>query len=246
MAWSRANETLFQHVHDYEGKLNAFLDKVGGWIREQEERVWTTIYRIVEDTGAPACDFLDIIFHLLDTLPSLPLNLSYQSQSPLTCGFSPATYAQPWLGLRNLNLPHAPSFGGGRRARDALKDAIIHSSQGRPVSKARVIPAASTSTALETIPSQGLPACSSAAVHSPPKRKRAKSPSPQRSQSSTSSGGSSASGRRSRGSRSSSSSSSGSSSGSVVAAGPGVGLRLGPKPVLALDQLARPQRLSEA
>ena len=161
-AWSRANETLFQHVHDYEGKLNAFLDKVGGWIREQEERVWTTIYRIVEDTGAPACAFLDIIFRLLDTLPSLPLDLSYQSQSPLTCGFSPATYAQPWLGLCNLNLPHAPSFVGGRRARDALKDAIIRSSQGRPVSKARVIPAASTSTALETIPSQGLPACSSA------------------------------------------------------------------------------------
>ena len=36
-AWSRANETLFDHVLDYERKLNAFLDKVGGWICEQEE-----------------------------------------------------------------------------------------------------------------------------------------------------------------------------------------------------------------
>ena len=123
-------------------------------------------------------------------------------------------YAQPWLGLHNLNLPHAPSFDGSRRARDILKDAIIRSSQGRPVSKARVIPAASTSTAPKTIPSQGLPACSPPAVHSPSKRKCARSPSPPRSQSGTSSSGSSASGRRSRGSRSSSSSSSGSSSGS--------------------------------
>ena len=45
--WSRANETLFNHVLDYERKLNTFLDKVGGWIREQEERVWTTVFQIV-------------------------------------------------------------------------------------------------------------------------------------------------------------------------------------------------------
>ena len=212
-AWSRANETLFQHVIDYEEKLNTFLTKVGGWIREQEERIWTIIFQIVEDTGAPVCAFLNILFRLLDTLPSLPPNLSYQSQSPLTCGFSPAAYAQPWLGLHNLNLPHTPSFDGGRRARDVLKEAIIRSSQGRPVSKVRVIPAASTSTAPKAIPSRDLPACSSPAVHSPSKRKRARSPSPQQSQSGTSSSGSLASGRRSRGSRSSSSSSSGSSSG---------------------------------
>ena len=178
-AWSRANETLFQHVLDYEGKLNAFLTKVGGWIREQEERVWTTISQIAEDTGAPVCAFLDTLFRLLDTLPSLPANLSYQSQSPLTCGFSPAAYAQPWLGLHNLNPPHALSFDGGRKARDVLKDAIVCSTQGRPVSRARVIPAASTSTAPETITSRGPPACSSPAVHSPSKRKRARSPSPQ-------------------------------------------------------------------
>ena len=43
-AWSWGNETLFHHVLDYEGKLNTFLNKVGGWIREQEERVWTTSF----------------------------------------------------------------------------------------------------------------------------------------------------------------------------------------------------------
>ena len=33
--------SLFKHVLDYEGKLNEFLDKAGGWIREQEECIWT-------------------------------------------------------------------------------------------------------------------------------------------------------------------------------------------------------------
>ena len=125
-AWSRANETLFDHVLDYERKLNVFLDKAGSWIYEQEqERIWTTVFQIVEDTGAPLCAFLDILLCLLDTLPSLPPNLSYQSQSPIICGFSPAAYAQPWLGLHSLNLPHAPSFDSGRKAEDVLKDAII-------------------------------------------------------------------------------------------------------------------------
>ena len=230
-AWSRANETLFDHVLDYERKLNAFLDKAGSWIHEQEERIWTTVFQIVKDTGAPLCAFLDILLRLLDTLPSLPPNLSYQSQSPIICGFSPVAYTQPWLGLHSLNLPHAPSFDSGRKAEDVLKDAIIRSTRGGPVSKVRVIPAASTSTApvqvsknAETIPLQGPPPSSPPAVRSPSKRKRARSPSPQRLQSGASSSSeSSASGRGSRGSRSSSSSSLGSSSGS----GSGSGSRSG-------------------
>ena len=126
-AWLWANETLFDHVLDYERKLNAFLDKAGSWIRQQEEHIWTTVFQIVEDTGAPLCACLNILLHLLDTLPSFPPNLSYQSQSPIICGFSPAAYARPWLGLHSLNLPHAPSFDSGRKAEDVLKEAILRS-----------------------------------------------------------------------------------------------------------------------
>ena len=126
-AWSQANMTLFKHVLDYKRKLNAFLDKAGGWIREQEERIWTTIFQIVGDTGVPLCAALDVLLHLLDTLPSFPPNLSYQSQSPIICRFAPEAYAQPWLGLHSLNLPHAPSFESRRKAKDVLKEAIIRS-----------------------------------------------------------------------------------------------------------------------
>ena len=254
-AWSRANETLFDHVLDYERKLNAFLDKVGGWIREQEERVWTTVFQIVEDTGTPVCAFLDILFRLLDTLPSLPPNLSYQSQSPLTCGFSPAAYAQPWLGLHNLNLPHAPSFDGGRKAEDVLKDAIIRSTRGRPVSKARVIPAASTSTApvhVSKTPRQfhrevfllaphlqyALPPSANALdppLHSD--RNLAPPPPQARARHQDADPGEAAQVHRVRRDR---------VPGLAVAAGPGVGPRLGPKPVRVLNQFARPQRQSEA
>ena len=88
-AWSRANVSLFKHVLDYERKLNVFLDKAGGWIWEQKERIWTMVFQIAGDTGAPLCATLDVLLHLLDTLPSFPPNLSYQSQSPIICGFVP-------------------------------------------------------------------------------------------------------------------------------------------------------------
>ena len=53
-AWSQANETLFNLELDYERKVNTFLDKAGSWICEQEECIRTTVFQIVEDTGAPS------------------------------------------------------------------------------------------------------------------------------------------------------------------------------------------------
>ena len=219
-AWSQANAGLFNHILDYEKKLNTFLDRTGGWIREQEEQIWTAVFQIVGDTGAPLCAMLDVIFCLLDTLPSFPPNLSYQSQSPVLCGFAPEAYAQPWLGLHSLKLPHPPSLDSRRKAEDVLKDAIICSTRSGAVTSARVAPPASTSMStihvprnVGTLPLQGLPPTPPPAACSPSKHKCTKSPSPQRSQSGASSSGeSSASGHGSRGSRSSSSSSSGSSS----------------------------------
>ena len=82
-------------------------------------------FQIVGDTGAPLCAALNVLLHLLDTLPSFPPNLSYQSPSHIICGFAPEAYAQPWLGLHSLNLPHTPSFESHGKAEDVLKEAII-------------------------------------------------------------------------------------------------------------------------
>ena len=129
-AWLQTNASLFKHILDYEDKLNKFLNKTGGWIREQEERIWTTMFQITGDIGAPLCASLDILLHLLETLPSFLANLTYQSNSPIICRFTPEAYAQPWLGLHSLDLTHTPSFDGLRKAEDVLKEALILSTGG--------------------------------------------------------------------------------------------------------------------
>ena len=85
----------------------------------------------------PSSTFYSVfLIHCLCCLRIFPTKV----QSPIICGFSPVAYTQPWLGLHSLNLPHTPSFDSSRKAEDILKDAIIHSTQGGPVSKARLIP----------------------------------------------------------------------------------------------------------
>ena len=193
-AWLQTNTSLFKHILDYEAKLDAFLDKTGGWIRVQEECIWMMMFQITGDTGAPLCASLNIMLHLLDTLPWFPANLLYQSNSPIICKFAPEAYAQPWLGLHSLNLACTPSFNSCRKAKDVLKEAIIRSTVGGAASSVRTGLSASTSTAPTQIKRDakallldGLPLTSSSAVCSPSKRRCAKSLSLWRSQSDSSS-----------------------------------------------------------
>ena len=74
-AWLATNAALFKHVLDYEDKLEKFLNKTRGWIREQEERIWMKMFELMGEAGTPLCTSLDIMLHLLDTLPSFPENL---------------------------------------------------------------------------------------------------------------------------------------------------------------------------
>ena len=187
------------------------------------------MFEITGDTGTPLCTSLDIMLRLLDTLPSFLVNLSYQSNSPIICGFAPEAYAQPWLGLQGVDLACLPSFENHKKATDVLKEAIIQSTGGGTVSRASAGPSASTSTEPTQVKkdANAPPLTSSSAVCSPSKCKRAKSPSPQRSQSDSSSDEELASGHKSKGSRSSSSSPSRSGSESGSGSGSREGLPAG-------------------
>ena len=173
------------------------------------------MFQITGDIGVPLCASLDIVLRLLETLPSFPANLMYQSNSPIICRFMPEAYAQPWLGLHSLDLAHALPLDSRRKAEDVLKEAILCSTGGSVAATGRTDPSASTSTAptqierdTKALSLEGLPSTSSSVVCSPSKRRCAKSPSPHCSWSSSSSGESSASECGSRGSHLSSSSSS--------------------------------------
>ena len=147
-AWLQTNASLFIYMLDYKVNLDTFLDKAGEWIWVQEECIWTMMFQITGDIRVPLCAGLSIVFHLLDTLPSFPANLAYQSTSPMITGFVPQVYDQrPWLGLHCLDLAHTPPPDSLRKAKDVLKEAILHSTGGNAAATVNTGPFASTSTA---------------------------------------------------------------------------------------------------
>ena len=147
-AWLRANASLFKHMLDYEVKLDMFLDRTGGWIRAQEEHIWMTMVQITKDLRVSLCAGLTIVLCLLDTLPSFPVNLAYQSTSPIITGFAAKAYAQwPWLGLHSLDIAHTLPPDSHRKAGDVLKEAILHSTGGNEATTVSTGPPTSTSTA---------------------------------------------------------------------------------------------------
>ena len=158
-----------------------------------------TMLRITEDIRVPTCAGLTIVFHLLDTFPSFPANLTYQSTSPMITGFAPKVYAQqPWPGLHSLDLAHTPPPDSHRKAEDVLKKAILHCTGGNAATAVSTGPSASTSTAPKQtradageLPWEGIPPTSpiSPTAHSPTKCKCARSPSLHCSQSGSSSSG---------------------------------------------------------
>ena len=105
------------------------------------------MFEIMRDAGTPLFTSLDIMINLLDSLPSFPANISYQSNSPIICSFTPEAYAQPWLGLHGVDLACLPSFEDCKKAKDVLKETIIQSTGGGTASKVRAGPSASTTTA---------------------------------------------------------------------------------------------------
>ena len=105
------------------------------------------MFQITGDIGVPLCASLNIVLHLLETLPSFLANLAYQSNSPIICGFAPKAYAQPWLGLHSLGFAHALHLNSHRKAEDILKEAIILSTGSGTATTARTGLSTSTSTA---------------------------------------------------------------------------------------------------
>ena len=101
-------------------------------------------------------------------------------------GFAPEVYAQqPWLGLHSLDLAHTLPPYSCRKAKDVLKEAILHSTGGNAATTVSTGLSTSTSTApkqtgqdagelsREVIPPTSPPV--SSAPHSPTKCNHARS-----------------------------------------------------------------------
>ena len=65
--------------------------------------------KVIEDVGKPMADGLGITLHLVDMLPTIPLQLAFHSATPGLTSFVPEVYAtRPKSRMDILDFSHVP------------------------------------------------------------------------------------------------------------------------------------------
>ena len=122
-AWLDTNSTLFWHVLEFETKFVEFLTEVEALLQVQQNHIWMVVHQTTEDVSASMSNSLVVALHLLNMLPTLLANFTFNTTAPLLTGFVPEVLAhQTWLALNSLHFMHTPPPHSNCIAMDVLKD----------------------------------------------------------------------------------------------------------------------------
>ena len=108
-AWLDTNSLLFSHALEYQNKMIELLTSSGEAIQVLHERIWKVVTRVMEDMGEFMADGLGITLRLVDMLPTIPLQLAFNTSTVGLIGWTPEVYAaQPKTRTDGLDFSHAP------------------------------------------------------------------------------------------------------------------------------------------
>ena len=85
-AWLDTNQMLFHHALDYQSKMSNLLTESSQAIEALHDCIWMVVLKVMDDAGKPAADGLGITMHLVDMLPTIPLDLAFQVSGTHTHG----------------------------------------------------------------------------------------------------------------------------------------------------------------
>ena len=94
-AWKDTNN--FNHQLHYDGQLAAFISNAERSLQEKWHEVWECVHRIMDVAGVSHDICLGLTLHILDKLPTIPIDLSYCTPIPMMLAYGPESYAyQIW------------------------------------------------------------------------------------------------------------------------------------------------------
>ena len=89
------------------------------------------VSQVMEDAGKSLADGLGITLCLVDMLPTIPLQLAFNTATARLLGCTPEVYAaQPKMRTDGLDFSHAPPPGSDRDAMAVLRKEILKSMCG--------------------------------------------------------------------------------------------------------------------
>ena len=93
--WLHINSSLFRHAIDHQQFMVWLIDRSQEAIQALHDHIWKVISRVMESTGRSAVDGIGIALHLMGLLPTIPLQLAFNTITPEPPGYTPRalTYA---------------------------------------------------------------------------------------------------------------------------------------------------------
>ena len=100
MAWLDTNSLLlFSHALEYQNKMIELVTSSKEAIQALHERICKVFSQVIEDAGKSVADGLGITLHLVDMLPTIPLQLAFNTATAKLLGCTPKVYAA-WPKMR--------------------------------------------------------------------------------------------------------------------------------------------------
>ena len=117
-AWLDTNSLPFCHALEYQNNMIELITRSQEAIQALHEHIWKVVCRVMESAGKSVADGLGIALHLVDMLPTIPLQLTFTTVTARLPRCTPKAHA------------HAPPPGTDQGAMTVLGKEILKSACG--------------------------------------------------------------------------------------------------------------------
>ena len=86
-AWKEMHEIMYNHQLDYDRQLSTFLTDMETTLNNMRDQIWAAIHSLAENKGITFDTCLGLALQVLNLLPQIPVDISYQTKIPLTIAY---------------------------------------------------------------------------------------------------------------------------------------------------------------
>ena len=88
-AWKEMHEVMYNHQLHYDQQLSTFLTDTKTTLNNMRREIWATICTLAENEGITFDACLGLTLQVLNLLPQILVEISFQTQIPLTIAYYP-------------------------------------------------------------------------------------------------------------------------------------------------------------
>ena len=88
-AWKEMHEVMYNHQLQYNPQLSTFLTDTKMTLNNMRGEIWATVHALAENEGITFDACLGLMLQVLNLLLQIPIDISFQTQIPLTISYCP-------------------------------------------------------------------------------------------------------------------------------------------------------------